>query len=471
MLSQLHTDFYRENIYDIIINYEWIDLSLNGVFETIDSYKEKSIKKLVELTKIPSISAQNEGIECADAVINLLQNEIGFEVKKVATSGYPVVYAEKMVGAKTTLVFYNHYDVQPVDPIEDWNSAPFEPEIRENKLYGRGVADNKGNIIARIFAIKAYQDVFKQLPINVKFIIEGQEEIGSPYLHEFVEKHPDLLQGDFCIWESGHRDAAGRQQVWLGVKGILYLNLEIKTAKRDIHSSWGGIVENPAWELIWALSSLKNEEQLILIEGFYDQVQYPSDEEMENLNRIPFDENAYHADFGIKNFMKSGSELKKEYYYAPSLTIDGLDSGYQGPGGKTIIPAEAKAKIDFRLVPNQDPNDILGKFKKHLQSHHFKNIQITESHGYPPARTPLSSKYLQLIRETGQKIYGEPLVVHPTTAGSGPMYLFIERMDCLSFGCGNHQSLEHAPNENIILEDFILNMKHLAAIFDTFKGK
>ena len=287
-------------------------LSLDGVFETIDSLKEESIEKLIELVKIPSISAQDKGVECADVLIDILKSEIEFETKKVPTSGYPVVYAEKMVGAKKTLVFYNHYDVQPPDPIEDWLSPPFEPEFREGKLFGRGVDDNKGNIIARIFAIKAYQSVFNKLPLNIKFIIEGQEEIGSPNLHEFVENNQSLVQGDFCIWESGHRNADRDQMVWLGVKGILYLNLELQTAKRDIHSSWGGVVENPAWELVWALSSLKNEDQLILIEGFYNDVQSPTGEEVGNLKTIPFNEKAYHADFGIKSFIKTGLDLKRE---------------------------------------------------------------------------------------------------------------------------------------------------------------
>ncbi|NVM52858.1 MAG: M20/M25/M40 family metallo-hydrolase [Candidatus Helarchaeota archaeon] len=444
-------------------------MSLDEVFETIDRNKEKSIVKLEKIVRIPSISAQDKGVECADEIIRILENEIGFDTQKIATSGYPVVYAEKMVDAKTTLIFYDHYDVQPVDPIEEWVSTPFDPEIREGKLFGRGVEDNKGNIIARIFAIKAYQDIFGKLPLNIKFVIEGQEEIGSPYLHEFVESHSNLVQGDFCIWESGHRDPDRRQQVWLGVKGIVYLNLEVKSAKRDIHSGWGCAVENPAWDLVWALSSLKNEDQLILIEGFYDEAKSPTKDEIKHLETLPFNEEAYFEDFGIKQFMQTGLELKKAYYYSPSLTIDGLASGYQGPGAKTIIPAEAQAKIDFRLVPNQIPKDIIEKFRKHLRKHHFNNINITASHGYPPARTPLSSKYLQIIRETGEKLYGSSLIVHPTTAGSGPMYLFINKMDCLSLGCGHANSLVHAPNESIIIEDFLLNMKHLVAIFHSFK--
>ncbi len=447
-------------------------MGLEEVFEKIDIFRDVSLTSLKELVRIPSISAEDKGVECADALIELIKKEIGFEAQKIATTGYPVVYAEKNVGAPKTLILYNHYDVQPADPLDKWNSPPFEPELRGDQLFGRGVADNKGNIIARIYAIKAYQSIFGELPLNLKFIIEGQEEIGSPYLHEFVENHPELIRGDFCIWESGHRAANRQQQVWLGVKGILYLTLEVSTAKRDIHSSWGGVVDNPAWNLVWALSSLKNEDQLILIEGFYDQVQFPADAELKNLETIPFEEDSYHQEFGISQFIKTGLELKKAYYYAPSLTIDGLTSGYQGPGSKTIIPAKAEAKIDFRLVPNQDPNDILKKFKSHLRKHHFdKILKIVASHGYPPARTPLSSKYLQIIRETGEKIYGQPFIIHPTTAGSGPMYLFSKKMDCLSFGCEHFSSLEHSPNENILIEDFLLNMKHLTAIFHEFAEK
>ncbi|MHA1264901.1 MAG: M20/M25/M40 family metallo-hydrolase [Candidatus Helarchaeota archaeon] len=443
-------------------------MSLKKVFEVIDKLKDESIEKIRELVRIPSVSAQNQGVECADALVKILSSEIQFEVQKIPTSGYPVVYAERDVGADTTLVFYNHYDVQPADPLEEWKSPPFDPEIRDEKLYGRGVGDNKGNIIARIFAIKAYQSIFQRLPLNIKFIIEGQEEIGSPYLHEFVQTHPDLIEGDFCIWESGHRDINRQQQVWLGVKGILYLNLEIRDKKKDIHSSWGGVVENPAWTLVWALNSMKNEAQQILIDGFYEDVQAPTEEELKNLEKIPFNEEAYIQDFGIKKFLKTEAELKREYYYAPSLTINGVGSGYQGAGAKTILPAVAKAKIDFRLVPNQTPEDILAKFKRHLKKYNFSKIEITESHGYPPARTPLSSHYLRIIQETAESIYRSPLIIHPTTAGSGPMYLFINKMDCISFGCGHIGGNPHSPNENIIIEDLILNMKHLAAIFHQF---
>ena len=441
-------------------------MSLEDVFQVIESYKEPCIARLKELVRIPSVSAENKGMECADAIANIFKKEIGFQARKIPTSGYPVIYAEKNVGAQTTLLFYNHYDVQPVDPLSEWESPPFEPALRGEKLYGRGVSDNKGNIIARIFAIKAYQSVFGELPLNIKFVIEGQEEIGSPYLHEFIENYPDLAQADFCIWESGHRDADGNQQIWLGVKGILYLNLAISTAKRDIHSSWGGVVENPAWDMVWLLHSLKTADQKILIDGFYDTVQEPTAAELENLETIPFNTEAYYEDFGIQRFLRTGTDLKTAYYYAPSLTIDGLTCGYQGPGDKSIIPAEAKAKIDFRLVPNQEPNDILEKFQKHLQKFHFEQVKISSYHGYPPARVPLNSKYLQVIANTGEKIYGQPLVVHPTTAGSGPMYLF--KMDCLSFGCGNAFEQAHAPNENILLEDLLLNMKHLTAIFHEF---
>jgi len=444
-------------------------MQLQNVFDRIEQYKEASIEAIKELVRVPTTAANNQGNECADIIIDMIIKEIGFETQKIDTAGFPIVYAETKVDADTTLVFYNHYDIQPAEPLDKWISPPFEPEVREGKLYGRGVQDDKGNIIARIFAIKAYQSVFGKSPLNIKFIIEGQEEVGSPTLPEFINNYPDLIQGDFCIWESGHRNANRQQQVWLGVKGILYLTLELSSAKRDIHSSWGGVVQNPAWELVWLLQSLKDKDQTILIDGFYDTVKAPTDEEIKHLETIPFDEETYAKNFGITHFLKTGLELKKAQYFLPTLTIDGLESGYQGPGSKTIIPSTAKAKLDFRLVPNQDPQDVLEKFKKHLDLHQFHNVRITSSRGYPAARTPLSSKYLNIICETGTKIYEQPLIVHPTKPGSGPMYLFSNKMDCFSFACGNANSYVHAPNENIIIEDLILNMKHFAAIFHTFE--
>lgn len=446
-------------------------MSLDDVFRKIEADHENAISALEDLVAIPSVSAENEGLQCADHLLSLIKNEIGFLTRKISTSGYPVVYAERHVGAKTSIIFYNHYDVQDPAPLNKWTSPPFQLTRHKNQLFGRGVSDTKGNIIARIFAIKAYQSIFQELPVNIKFVIEGQEEVGSPYLHEFINSHPELVEGSFCIWESGHRNADGAQQIWLGVKGILYLTIEVVGPKRDIHSSWGGVVENPAWELVRLLNSLKAPSGQILIDGFYDAVQPPTDHELIQLNSIPFDQKAYLEDFGIEKFEKTEPELKKIRYYSPILNINGLDSGYQGPGAKTILPAKAQAKIEFRLVPNQDPPDILQRFQRHLQDNNFGNVRILSHHGYPSARTPLNSPYLQLIRDAGQLVYGRPVIVHPSKSGSGPMHLFINKMDCFAFGCGHPQSRNHAPNENIFIADLLLNMKHFAAIFHSLRVK
>ncbi len=441
---------------------------LENVFSEINKAKGSIIESLRELVQIPSISAQNKGVECADILISLIKREIGFSTKKIETPGYPIVHAEKIVDAPITLLFYNHYDVQDPSPLEKWVSRPFELTIKGDILYGRGVSDNKGNLIARILAIKIYQSIFGDLPLNIKLIVEGEEEVGSPHLPDFTRNYPELIEGDFCIWESGHRNASHQQQVWLGVKGVLYLDLEVTTAKRDIHSSWGGVVANPAWTLIWALHSMKNNVQEVLIDNFYEEVIPPSESDLQLLENIPLDEKMYEDDFGIDNFMVSGAKLKEDYYFKPNLNIDGLDSGYQGRGAKTIIPATAKAKVEFRLVPNQTPDDILMKFRTHLQNLGYSNVQITSHQGYPPARTPVTSPYLKTICDAGELVYNKPIVIHPTKAGSGPMYLFIKNMDCFAFGCGHPQSHNHSPNENILLSDLEQNMKHLAAIFHTF---
>ncbi len=447
------------------------DSKLSEVFRKIDDYRDASIETLADLIQIPSIAAQEKGIECADEILKIVEREIGFQTQKFESPGYPIIYAEQNVNAPTTIIFYNHYDVQPADPLEQWDSSPFTLDIRDEKLYGRGVSDDKGNLIARIFAVKAYQSIFKQLPINLKFIIEGEEESGSPNLPLFVEENPHLIRGNFCIWESGHRNHDGRQQIWLGVKGMLQLNLKVSGAKRDIHSSWGGVVDNPAWVLIWALNSLKDSHQNILIDGFYENVQTPSPDELENIKTIPFQEKEYEADFGIERFIQNGMDLKKAYYFSPTLTINGLTSGYQGPGSKTIIPATAQAKVEFRLVPNQTPTEILTKFKAHLHKNNLENIEITSHHGYIPTKTSFTSPYLKAISSAAEKVYGAPLIIHPNKAGSGPMYLFASQMDCFDLGCGHPNSHNHAPNENIFINDLLLNMKHLAAIFHQFSSK
>ena len=447
-----------------------INMSLDDVFQKITSGKDKSIELLCDFLKIPSIAAKETGEQEAIDFLSKIFEEAGFSYFTSDTPGNRVFCAEMNVGADKTLMFYDHYDVQPEDPIELWESPPFEPTIRDGKIFARGVSDNKGEIICRLEAIKAYNQIFGKPPINIKFLIEGEEEVGSPNLGYFVKNNKDFaLKADGCIWEFGGRDGEGIQQVYLGVKGILYLHLKTKTIGRDVHSGYTQFVDNAAYELTWALAALKNREDKILVPGFYDNIEKPSEEDMNIIEEFPLKENLFKENFEIDAFRMNltGLDLKKKYFLEPTCNICGQWSGYQGPGGKTVTPNEAFAKVDFRLVPGQNPNDLIEKIRKHWDVDNFQHIEISEWDGYPAAKTSINDSFAASVVEVIKEIEGHDPIIWPMVGGSGPMYLF-EGVPCISIGCGHSKSLAHAPNENIFIDDFEIGMKTIAKLIHEF---
>ncbi len=443
---------------------------MEKVFEWIDEHFQEGIEDLLKLCRQPSISAQGVGMEeMAGLLISLLQ-KYGVEYRILPTARYPVVYGEIPGDSAFTLLLYNHYDVQPPEPLELWSSPPFEPEVREGKVFGRGVADDKGDISSRLLALRAFREVRGSLPITVKFLIEGGEEIGSPGLPELISQNRDLLRADACIWEGGEVSWEDRPAVCLGVKGILYVELKTEGAKRDVHSSMATIVPSPAWRLAWALSSLKDSQERILIEGFYDDIVPPTPEELAAVEAIPSEEEELKRSLGLKCFLRglSGAELEKRHLLEPTCNICGMLSGYTGEGSKTVLPCQASAKLDFRLVPRQRPEDILEKLRRHLEKHGFSDISISYQEGEHPARTPLSSPFVKLVAEAAREVYSAEPIIIPTSAGTGPMFPFTEALGVpvTSCGVGHPNSRAHAPDENIRLADFIRGTKHLAAIID-----
>lgn len=443
------------------------DEAVYELFRYVDSNRERIVDDLKRLCKQPSVSAQGWGSEeCADLVASMLEGSgIPAEVFK-DHGGNPIVLGEVNMEAHKTLMFYNHYDVQPPEPYELWENDPFSPEVRGGKLYARGAADNKGNIIARIKAVEAFLKTFGEIPANVKFVIEGEEEIGSPSLPKFVNLHDELLFADGCVWEFGYKDRNERPTITLGVKGILYVELEVRGPSRDLHSSMGAIIPNPAWRLVRALSSMVNDEGECVIDGFYDDVIEPSDEELDLLKSVPFDEESLKKDVGIKRFVRglSGIDLLVNQYLRPACNVNGIVAGYTGKGSKTVLPSWARAKVDFRLVPNQRPEVVLNKLKSHLEARGFNDVSIAYSeHGYPPARTPPASPMVRLVTDTAKEAYKKEPVVYPTTAASGPMYLFTEKLKLhtVSTGVGYWGSNTHSPNENIRIDDLIEGVKHV----------
>lgn len=447
-------------------------------YDKIDAYIDKNLNQnLDELKRYvaqPSISAQNLGLkECAQLVKEMLEKR-GFAAEIMSTDGAPVVFAERKGKVDKTILIYNHYDVQPPEPLELWDSPPFKPEIRNGVMYGRGVSDDKGHLTARLHAIDAILAEEGELPCNIKFIIEGEEETASQHLHEFISQNIEKLKADVCIWEFGGVDHRERPQQYLGLRGICYVELSVTALGTDVHSGLGGsILPNAAWRLVWALNTLKGEDERIRIPGFYDDCVAPTDRDREFMEKLPDPAEEYKTRYGAKTFIKGltgGMNLKIEEVFTPTCTICGLTSGYQGPGSKTVQPAFASAKVDFRLVPNQKPQDILKKLRAHLDAEGFSDVEIKFLGGEPAARTDPDHPFVKLVVETAEEVYDAKMDIVPMIGGSGPNYPFVHDLGLpvVTMGMGNPNTKAHAPNENFRIDLYVQHAKHTARVIKEF---
>ncbi|MDV3293631.1 MAG: M20/M25/M40 family metallo-hydrolase [Nitrososphaerales archaeon] len=445
-------------------------MPMNEVFDRIESGKEDAIQMLVKLASQPSVAAKGEGIrECAKLVEGILE-DLGAAPKAYDIGeGSPVVTGEikSKRNPRKTVLFYNHYDVQPPEPLELWDTPPFVPTVRDGKMYGRGVADDKGELTGRVSLTKAFLESRGDLPCNFKFLFEGEEEIGSVHLHEYVKKYPQIFKADSVIWEFGGVDPKDRPNVILGVKGIFYVELTATHAKRDAHSSLGAVVDNPAWRLVGALNTIKQGDK-ILVPGWYDNMRRLTKEELQLIKSQPYEADAVKKDLGITRFIGGigVEEVKKALVNKPTCTICGLHSGYTGKGSKTVLPSEAFAKIDFRLVPDQDPDDLHRKLTRHLARHGYRDVKVTYAEGEKAKRTSHKAPVAVAAREAAQAVYGTKPVVTVSSPGTGPMYLF--EAPCVAIGGGSPFSHAHAPNENLRLDLFVKGMKWVADTVERF---
>jgi acetylornithine deacetylase/succinyl-diaminopimelate desuccinylase-like protein len=346
--------------------------------------------------------------------------------------------------------------------------------LRDGKLYARGVSDDKGQFVARLFALDALLNRDGELPCNVKFIIEGEEETSSVHLHDFIEQNLDLLAADACIWEFGGVDHREVPMQYLGLRGICYVELTVETAAIDVHSGLGGgIFPNAAWRLVWALNTLKGPDERVRIPGFYDPVLPPSARDVQLMEELPEVADEYRQRYGLNHFIKGlngGVELRIAEVFEPTCTICGLTSGYQGPGSKTVLPARASAKVDFRLVPNQTPQQVLEQLRAHLDHEGFQDVKIQFLGGEPPARTDHADPFVDLVVRTAQPVFGAPMQLVPLTGGSGPNHPFVHllKVPVVTAGAGYPGTLAHAPNENLRLDLYLKHAMHMARILEEF---
>ena len=446
--------------------------------EQIDTYLQSNldeyISEAIRLCAQPSVSAKREGLEeCAQLVAEILEAH-GVTTQLLPTPGAPVVVGRAEGLSPRTLLLYNHYDVQPAEPLDLWDSPPFEPQVRDGKLFARGSADDKGEIIARLAALDAVRSANGgQLPCTILWVIEGQEEIGSPHIANFVKEHIDLLKCDGSIWEGGGVSPDERPTNVLGYRGILSVQLEAETMSRDAHSGLAHILPSAAWRLVRALATLTDENDKVTIAGFYDNALPPTQIDLDLISRMPDQEDNVRANYGVREFVRGATgDVYKRAEFEPTCNIQGMITGWTGEGVKTVIPARSLARIDFRLVPGQDPDDIYEKLCAHLVSKGFDDIKVTRLGAMWPAKSPGDDPLALLTNTTTEEVYGVPPIVAPLSGGSSPVYAFAVPLGIpvVNAGIGYEHSRAHAPNENFRLTDFLLGMRHIARIIEGFAG-
>jgi len=426
----------------------------------IQTQKFRSL--ITEYCRFESVAAQNRMMgETADWVENLLK-ETGFETRQIDVAGAPnYVYGYLKGKSDFTLLLYNHYDVQPETPLELWNSAPFDVTERDNKLFARGISDDKSELISRICAMRAILAAEGQLPVSVKWIIEGEEEIGSPHFGAMTREHGDLLKADGALWEGGGFNEKGQASLAIGFRGMLYVEYSVEVMKKDAHSGHAHALPSGPWRLVKALASIKDENNKVLIPGFYEHVRPPTESEKEALHNLvdPDMEEKYLEMYGIDSFFqnKRGYELEA-LVYEPTANIAGFLSGYTDEGVKTVLPAKAMAKMDFRLVPEQNPDDILEKLKSHLKAQGFEDVQVKKLGGAEPVVAPLDGAFAQQIKKICQDFTDKEPEITPLVGGTLPLLEAMKKNVGLLgvTTAGNpvyYASGAHAPNEHIRLSD------------------
>lgn len=438
---------------------------MESILQYVEQNKDRYLEEVKEFLSIPSISADKKYISdvlrCAQWVADHMKR-IGMQnVQIFPTAGHPIVYSE-WFGApgKPTVLFYGHYDVQPVDPLNLWTSPPFEATIRGENLYARGSADDKGQVFIHFKSIEAYMRNGGKLPVNLKMIIEGEEEVGSENLEHFVKDHKDLLKADLVLISDTAMYAKNTPSICYGLRGLVYFEIELIGPNRDLHSgSFGGSVHNPIQALSEMITSLHDKNGRVAIPGFYDDVRPLTRTEREAYKKLPFSDKKYAKDLGVPTlYGEKGYTTLERVWARPTLECNGIWGGYIGEGAKTVLPAKATAKISCRLVPDQDPDKIARVFQNHIKSITPKTVRMTikRMHGGKPAITPLESPGVQAAVRALEKGFGKkPL--YQREGGSIPIVVQFKELlsiDTVLLGFGLPDENAHSPDEHINLNNF-----------------
>jgi acetylornithine deacetylase/succinyl-diaminopimelate desuccinylase-like protein len=431
-----------------------------------------AVDLLERLCRRPSVSAEGGALaETADLVEGLLR-DAGFETRQLVVDGAPpAVWGELHGTGGRTVLLYNHYDVQPADPLELWETPPFEPAIRDGRLYARGAADNKAQIALRLAALHALGG---SPPVTIRWIIEGEEEVGSPHFDELVRGNVELLRADGCLWEGSGFRPDGRPEFVLGVKGVLAVRLDLALLSGDAHSGSAAVVPSAAWRLVDALTCLKEPAGRIRVAGFYAPVRQPTPGELAAIaEQSPTADDELRKAYGVREFVDgvSGEELRRRLSLEPTCNLAGFHTGYGGPGVKTVLPARASAWLDFRLVPDQHPSEVLDQVRAHLDAHGFGEVEITKLASAEPAMTPLDDPFAARAIAVAERLAGKPASIVPSAAGTLPIVAPLQQHvglpglsapdNAVYGGCS-----AHAPNEHIRLEDLGPALRYFEALLE-----
>jgi acetylornithine deacetylase/succinyl-diaminopimelate desuccinylase-like protein len=448
-------------------------ISTSAVDQYIEKNSRRFINELKELCSFPSIS--NHGKDAIEPARGWIADRLARFTDRVETfdaGGMPALYAEVLGGGRRRLLLYQHYDVQPVDPIDLWDSPPFEPVEKDGRIVARGVADDKADVMARIHALETLK-ALGELPVTLRFLVEGEEEIGSKTFEKIAHVHAGKLAADGCLWESGASfDDAGRPTIQFGCRGLLYVQLRVKMLTFDQHSGWASIYPSAAMYMIGALASLRDQKMNIRIAGFYDKVVKPTEADRQMMAKIDPEVDKRKKLVGFDRLVRDPrpEAVIEQMLFTPTCNIAGVTTGYQGPGSKTVLPAEATAKLDFRLIPNQDPADVVSQLRKHFDSHGFEKVEIEWSDGEKPARSDPDSAVGRTMIDCVRELHGEP-ILWPFMPATGPMHPVVADLGIptvLPVGVGRPDNRIHAPNENIHTADYVNAVRLMCRVWERF---
>jgi acetylornithine deacetylase/succinyl-diaminopimelate desuccinylase-like protein len=439
----------------------------------IAAQRERFTAELRELCAIACEASDHAALDAAARWCRDRLRAAGFaDARELRTDSAPALVVGQIGAGERTLVAVQHYDVQPAVPLELWKTPPYEPTVREGAMFARGVDDNKGHLLLRIQAVEAHRAVFGDLGIRVRFLIEGEEESGSPNLARLLGLEPGLTDADGALKEGGALDSHGRPVLSLGGKGILYCHFKVRTMSRDAHSGGATHFPNAAWRLAHAFASLMDTNGHVRIDGFYDDVRRPTEVERDMLDRMPFDPDATKSVVGIERFAfgRDDDEAKRASVFEPTCNVCGIESGYNGPGSKTVIPCEATGKIDFRLVPDQDPDKIAKLLRAHLDRRGFTDVAFSAEEGEHPYRGPVDAPLVRAVAHVAEEAFGKPAVLVPSSGGTSPMWVVCNarRMANVTLGMGHPGAGAHAPNEHILLENYWRALRATARLYQVF---